>query len=362
MAPDHEGFLYPAIDFDICTECGECERICPVLQYLDSRRPLSVFAAINKDEIIRSQSSSGGVFTLLAQFVLDHGGVVFGAGWSNDLLVVHKKVESRDELSELRGSKYVQSDLKDTYKSVKKYLEANRFVLFSGTPCQVAGLHALVGKEIPENLFCLDFICHGTPSPKIFHKYVRELEDTQGLRIQEVFFRNKRLGWKNYSLYCRYSDHRFYMMNVKKDIYLQGFLKNLYNRPSCHRCAFRDLRSGADITLADYWRVHETFPEMDDDRGTSLVLINNHKGHSLWSHQKKYLKTEEATYEDARRTNSILYRSPPPHKMRSYFFSQYENQPLRKLIKKCLREPMKQRVLRIFIHCISKSLRFINAK
>ena len=329
MSPDDEGFLYPVIDKARCVNCGMCEKKCPVLNPEEPREPKSVFAARAKDNMLRCDSSSGGVFSLLARQVIAEGGIVYGAAIrGSDLAVYHCSAENEEELSWLRGSKYVQSDASDIYADVKAKLDMRRKVLFSGTPCQVAALRRLLGKTF-DNLFCVEVICHAAPSPLAWKKYLekRALLLAEGyvntspevVINRRISFRHKSSGWKRYSMSLHGNDME-YLSDLHTDSFLRGFLAELYNRPSCHSCSMRELRSGADITLADYWNVHQRFPQMDDDMGTSVVLVNSEKGKVLIEKITDLCEMAESDYADIRRTNPAVYRSSPPNPKRGKFF------------------------------------------
>lgn len=327
MGPDNEGFVHPSIDLGKCVNCGLCEKACPVIAKSPSRKPIAVFAAKSTDDKLRMKSSSGGVFSLLARQVIFEGGIVFGAGFDHDdWHVMHKSAENEEELEDLRGSKYVQSEMGDTYSKVREELLKGRKVLFTGTPCQIAGLRFYLGKEY-DNLLLVDVICHATPSPLAWQKYLgRRLMDVYNPalgeqdKIKTVSFRNKSGGWKKFSLFIRFGNDEEYCRNLYQDSFLQGFLKELYNRPSCHNCSFRDLKSGSDMTIADYWRVHEKLPLMDDDKGTSLVLVNSPKGESAWRAISEAMIIAESDFEDAVRINSAIVKSPVAHRNRKRFF------------------------------------------
>ncbi len=350
LQQDEEGFLYPQVDKAICIECGLCEKVCPVLNQGDPIEPKSVFAAINPDEKIRCESSSGGVFTMLAEKVIDNGGVVFGAGFNEKWEVVHKYTETKEGLSEFRGSKYVQSHVGDTFLQAEQFLKQGREVLFSGTPCHIAGLKRFLRKDYP-NLFTVDFICHGVPSPGVFQRYLEEakmklagkdyekiISSGSGkainkndaldkvIQIKHIGFRDKTLGWKNFSFVidATKQTHKgkeiqyHYCKSMRKNPFLRGFLKDLYLRPSCHDCPTKLLKSGSDVTLGDFWGAPLYMPELDDNKGISVLTINTDKGEQLVDALS--LEQHKITYEQLKKTNRALVQSSHIPNVRNTFF------------------------------------------
>ena len=279
MQVDEQGFLYPKANADVCTQCGLCEKVCPVLQQYEPSSPIGVYAAKSYDEEVRKHSSSGGMFTHLAEAVINEGGTVFGARFDQQWNVVHARANSIEELEPLRGSKYVQSVIGNTYKEVKEQLLQGRKVLFTGTPCQIAGLKRFLRKEY-SNLLTVDVVCHGVPSPQVWTTYLSSVLRKQASPIMGISFRDKTFGWKKYRLHISYAGSN--KVPSAGNVYMKGFLKDLYLRPSCHACPARSGKSGSDITLGDFWGVHKHYPEMDDDKGTSLVLIHTAKGQALY--------------------------------------------------------------------------------
>ena len=314
MQEDSEGFLYPKVDLNVCIDCHLCEKVCPIKNQGAEREPLGVYAAKNPNEKIRMQSSSGGVFTILAEKILDEGGVIFGAAFNDKWEVEHRFVERKDELVKFRGSKYVQSKIGESYRNAETFLKEGRKVLFSGTPCQIAGLKKFLRKDY-DNLFTVDFICHGVPSPGVFRTYLQEkinIEsarqgggkntvllpciplitesdglDCKGLEIKSIAFRDKRNGWKKYGFALVLSKASaageknsvsLSYKSLNKNLFLRGFLKNIYLRPSCYACKARDFRSGSDVTLADFWGIGKLNRSLDDDKGVSMLIINTSKG------------------------------------------------------------------------------------
>ena len=297
MREDNEGFLYPEVDKNICIDCGLCEKVCPVINQAEERKPLAVYAAKHKDEQIRMASSSGGAFTAIAESVIDEGGVVFGAKFNQDWDVVHSYTETKEGLGAFRGSKYVQSRIGESYKEAEGFLKAGRKVLFSGTPCQIAGLKRFLRKEY-DNLLTVDFICHGVPSPGVWREYLKEETARQcgeknsvlqrpiherNALIEGISFRDKRLGWKKYSFALALSTTNgsgakntvLLSEPLNKNIFLRGFLADLYLRPSCHACPSKSFKSRSDITIGDFWGVQKIMPQIDDDKGVSIIIVNS---------------------------------------------------------------------------------------
>ena len=287
---DEEGFYYPYIDEDQCINCKQCLRVCPSFKKESLIKPLLAYAAQNEDDFCRLNSSSGGVFYLIASSVINEGGCVFGVVVDELGVVKHSFADKIEELKPFRGSKYVQSDLKDTYSSVRKFLKAGKIVLFSGTPCQIAGLKLFLNSDY-SNLLTVDFICHGVSSPGVFRRYLNEqvknLNISKDIIFSNFSFRNKKKGWKNFGMYYRMSqdfdneNSVLYYKTKRKDPFLRGFLSNLYLRPSCYKCQYRTHSSGSDITLADFWGIGVIKPNFDDDKGTSLLLINTCRGKDI---------------------------------------------------------------------------------
>lgn len=294
MVPDALGFKYPAVDMDRCTDCGLCEKVCDFVKTSaePSSRPenVQVVAARNKDAAVLGMSQSGGVFTALAEVVLSNGGAVYGAAMNPDFTVSHRRAETLDECAALRGSKYVQSDMGDVFPQVRKDLEDGREVLFSGTPCQVAGLASYIPKRLTDRLLTVDFICHGVPSPKVWADYV-EYMGRKG-ELSSVVFRDKGAeGWKVHKESFEYKDGR----KVFRDTYRVLFYKNIMLRRSCTSCPYDYSRRKGDITIADFWGVEEILPHFDGNQGTSMVIPMSEKGHAALQAASASMITEHAT-------------------------------------------------------------------
>lgn len=304
MVEDHEGFLYPRVDVSACVDCGFCEKVCPFLSPYSEAGRQDVLAMINKDETVRCESSSGGVFTHIATSVLNDGGVVFGARFDDDWQVVLDYTESVDGLAAFRGSKYVQASSERTYSECEFFLKQGRRVLFTGSPCQIAGLHHFLRRKY-DNLITCDFVCHGVPSPKVWRMYLNEIVPVGNKAVRDIRFRKKDHGWKRFNFRLSYDkDNDIVVMSAhhRKNHFMRAFLSNIILRPSCYNCKAKQGASLSDITIGDFWGIQNHHPEMDDDRGTSLVLINTEKGRAMidWSNVV-CLKTdyEIAAYDNA---------------------------------------------------------------
>lgn len=286
MTKDREGFTYPKIDKEKCVYCNLCEHVCPIINKPVLKRHPIIYAAINSNNLIRENSSSGGVFYLLANVVLNNGGVVFGAAFSPDFRVTHIKCERPEDLYKLQGSKYVQSDLNHIFRDVKQALLRKIPVYFSGTPCQIGGLQQYLGRNYDE-LICQDIICHGVPSPEVYVRYIEALKKQYNAQIEKLEFRNKEKGWYNYQTKITFQNGGKYKKPHDKDAYMRLYLKDIILRPSCYDCKFKGRERHSDITLADFWGITKIAPDMFDDKGTSLILISSSKGQKIFNSIKK---------------------------------------------------------------------------
>lgn len=283
MVENAEGFLFPEIDSSKCIGCELCEKACPVLHPIPinkTQEDVKVYALIHKDESVRSHSSSGGAFSAIAEYVLEQGGVVFGAAFDEKFDVHHICVDKSEDLYKLRGSKYVQSRIGDTYKQAKEYLKQGRLVFFTGTACQTSGLLGYLGRDY-ENLITQDLICHGVPSPLAWRKYVRLREQLERSDAEHIFFRDKTFGWHNWHIAFRFKNGGEFRQNQRDDMMISAFLRGKCSRKSCYDCPFKQKYRLADITLADYWGIEKIAPELDDDKGISSVYINSPKAQAI---------------------------------------------------------------------------------
>lgn len=358
MKTDHEGFSSPVVEENLCISCGLCEKSCPILNHKHAVTNTKAYAAVNSDDAIRINSTSGGVFTLLAKAILKKGGVVFGAAFSPDFSVSHQYTETEEELARFRGAKYVQSDIGESYHQVRSFLENDRYVLFSGTPCQIAGLQSYLGKAYLK-LICVDLICHGIPSPDVWQHYIdfRAKIDNEGVRPERINLRSKSTGWQRYSVEFQYSD-RTYSKVYADDPYMYGYIKDLYTRPSCFDCKFKGLQRNSDFTLGDYWGIEGQHPDMNDGMGTSLVLVHSQKADVIWDEITEKMQFREVDPEIAIQWNPMAVQSTPYQEKRDEFFRRYQNEDFSKLVWELIPKPVPQKCS-IFRRIFNKAKRVL---
>lgn len=366
MEQDFEGFSYPTIDTGKCTGCGSCVRVCPVMDADEGREtPIQIetdaYACINQNETMRLQSSSGGMFILLAQKILAAKGAVYGAAFDSDTSVSHIKIEKKNDLFKILGSKYLQSKISSTYRSVKEDLDTGKTVLFSGTPCQCAGLKQYLMKDY-KNLYLIDFICHGVPSPAVWEEYLKALELRSGHRLDRhsvPSFRDKAKGWTHFMIKIPFENAAPYHQNFGQDLYMRTFLKNISLRPSCYECRFKPSTVISDITLGDFWGIKKCLPEMFDDKGTSAVLLNSPKGKALFKELADQIEARQITYDLIAAHNSSLYRSVQMPPMRKFFFEKFRKENILDLMRKCTKESFIKRCIKALLiqaqHLFQKS-------
>lgn len=354
---DEKGFLYPRVIEEQCVNCGLCEKVCPVLHPFNEKEPKNIFASKNDDERERENSSSGGIFILFAKQVILHGGVVFGVTFDDNWNPVHSFSETLEGLTQFQGSKYVQSRIDSAFVHVKRFLEDGREVLFSGTPCQIAGLKHFLHKDY-EKLLTIEVICHGVPSPGVWKDYLDSIQrpkngiignnptmssQKKSLTIKSISFRNKQEGWQKFNFVVRFlSDNRdssklsLTSENVKENIvefhqenlFMRAFLKNLILRPSCFSCPAKSGRSGADISLGDFWSINQHLKEWNDDKGVTLVYINSDKGQDYYRH----IKCSKIELNPLVHYNKMYYSSTVERYPNEKFWTQYKQDGLEAIL------------------------------
>ncbi len=332
MIKDEDGFLYPTVNKEKCINCGLCKRTCPILNKKKREKFNQVgYIFQYKDETIRKQSTSGGAFTAIADYIIENNGVVYGVGFDNNYKVCHQSATTKNELEKFRNSKYVQSDPKDTFKEVKENLNNNKLVCFSGTACQIEGLLSYLGKKY-DNLITVDVICRAVPSPLLWEKYLKY--QTQNKKIKKAFFREKFYGYKysNLSLYDK--DGVIYHNGIETDPYLRAFFSNIACRPSCYNCHFKEQLHKADFTIWDCFEVEKFDENFDDDKGTTRILLNSEKAVEIFDsikekHITKQIAVVKLISNFYQMFNSINYNSK-----RTEFFEDLKSKPMDDVIKK----------------------------
>jgi coenzyme F420-reducing hydrogenase beta subunit len=338
MRRDKEGFAYPAADPDRCVHCGRCTAVCPILNPKERSGVPAVFAAWNKDDAIRKDSTSGGVFSLVAEYVLEGGGVVFGAAFDAHQHLRHIACFRKEDLWRLRGAKYVQSDLGDlgqTFREIRIALET-RQVLFSGTPCQVEGLYRFLGGR-PENLTTCDLVCHGVPSPGVWEDMARSIERRRRKDLQAVRFRNKVTGWKDSHFTTVYDDGTVDTAPLFSTEYGRAFGRALFLRPSCYACPYTTMARVGDLTLGDFWGLRDDELPEQQEKGVSLLMVNTPHGSHLFDQLllgKQVFPPERAVAGNPRLASPI---SRPAE--RAAFFAAYAMEPFEQVRKRFFRLP-----------------------
>ena len=327
VATDNRGFYIPNVNSELCISCGKCNTVCPSLKELNTSNCLShfqqqTFACWHKDENLRMESTSGGVFSGLAGYVLSTQGVVFGVKFDENFRAVHAEADNLEQLKYFRGSKYVQSYVGDVYKTVKQRLENNISVLFTGTPCQNAGLRSFLGKEY-DNLITVDFICHSVPSPLVFNDYIGYIRKTIDTDIVEINFRYKKPSWTVYSMKIDFSNHQSYIADYFTDPYLIGFSRDYLSRDCCHECKYTKLDRQSDITIADFWGyISDDRKYRNNEKGISLVLINSKKGNKIFSAISDAYVVRQKSIQEAMK-NKCLYTSYKKNPLSDDFWKEY---------------------------------------
>lgn len=320
MKPDDEGFCYPVVNPELCIGCDACEAVCPCRNRVsDPPQPLAM-AARAKDDILRRFSSSGGLFSLLATDVLNRGGAVCGAVYDDEFEVRHAIVWDETGVELMRGAKYVQSDLGDTFRQIRDLVDNGTPVLFSGTPCQTAGLKRYLGADA-DRVLLVAIVCHGVPAPEIWRKNLRELGEVSDVRL-----RDKRQSWKHYATNY-FVDGKELLRPVMDDPYMKGFLRDLYNRPSCTDCPAKT-GGYADLTLGDFWGIEKILPELDDDKGTSVVLVQTEQGKQALAALSDRVESKSVSFAQAVQYNPAVTTSAHDHPQRAEAMKRLQNEPL----------------------------------
>lgn len=334
---DAEGFWYPEVDLSLCISCGLCEKTCPMLHINELKQndfdTPKVYGAFANDVVIRFDSTSGGLFSVLAQAMYKEGGYVGGAVYTDTFDVKNFISNDKRDLRRLRSSKYLQSNAEGLYKEIKRLLLAGEKVLVCGSPCQMAALRQFLRKDY-DNLLIVDFLCRATNSPKVFHKYLESLETKYASKIVAIKDKNKDHGWHSLARKITFEDGQVYYGEGHEDDYRRGYHLNIYERPSCYECKFKGLPRMSDLTLADFWGLQQIDPEMDKDLGTSLVLVNSEKGERFFEKVRSKLTVKEYKLSQAISGNKTAILGGtlpyPFHLSRSSFFKALDEMPFDK--------------------------------
>ena len=321
-----EGFLYPVIDKDICSKCSLCMQKCHALNTsVGQYRGAIVHAALHHSDVIRNESSSGGVFSALATQMIAIGGLVVGARYEEDGTVFHDIAEVEREVCAFMRSKYVQSHIgEEVWNEIKAALENERHVLFSGTPCQIAALKRYLGKEY-ETLLCVEVICHGVPSPGVWRKYIQEQEEVHQSKIKNISCRDQELeGWSNFGMYLSFENGSVYRATQKEDLYLRGFLSNCYLRKSCFECGYKNLNSQADLTIGDFWGIQKFRLDLFDNKGASVILAQTQKGEDYIQQIENISLFEGVSFNEIVEENSDIINCAPYSKNRFLFYRYFK--------------------------------------
>ena len=325
LKTDIEGFWYPVVDKEKCVDCGLCDKVCPELHIdelkkNDYSKPAHTMAAINKKMSVRWDSTSGGAFSALADAMYEQGGYVSGAVYNEDFSVRNFISSNPADLERLRSSKYLQSKAEGLYKEIRELLRKGEKVLACGTPCQMAALRSFLRKDY-DNLIIVDFICRGVNSPKVYRKYLDSLERKFGGKVVYVKAKNKELGWRNLTRKVVFDNGKVYYGVHMQDDFRRGYHTNVYCRPSCYACQYKGFPRMADITIADYWGIERVDPNMDNNIGTSMILLNSNKGIAFFEKVKDKLEWEETSFESVLPGNIALRKPIEPARIdRKSFF------------------------------------------
>ena len=331
MEQDWEGFFYPKINKDICTGCGKCRKVCPLKEIGIAKDKNLYFGARTKDESIRYSSSSGGIFSVLANFVISRQGIVYGAGYDENMNVVHQSAKDDRQLGRIQKSKYVQSDMRGIYSSVQENLEESRWVLFCGTPCQVQALKMFIGKEY-ERLILVDLVCYGVPSPGVWKAYVKYLEQKHRGRLTDFVFRDKRNA-DNGHMRSYKIDGVEYIDYLHEDLYCKTYFMNLALRKSCHNCKFCSVDRNSDFTIGDFWGIEQVKAEFNDGMGISLVIVHSDRAKKIWDQISSRLIWFQCKKEELLQPRLLYPTSSAKRIQRAFFMFFYKILPFSKAVK-----------------------------
>lgn len=334
MQPDEEGFLYPVCDLSRCIDCHLCELACPIITR-DSKQsdtlPLKVYALRNKNAEVLRGSSSGGAFAAMVENILSQGGIIYGAEYNEQHVVVHRGETTSDGAIRFRGSKYVQSNINGVYNEIRQHLLSGRLVLFSGTPCQVEGLKCFFRKPY-ENLLTVDILCHGVPSPQIFADYIRFINKYSLGRLKGLFMKDKTFGWGYQNTRLFFQSGRSEFNTPLSNLWNNIYYDHIVNRPSCHKCRFTNLHRSGDLTIGDFWGIEKYHKEFHSSMGVSLLMTNTNKGNIFWEQIKSEFEYIESNMDEC--IQPVLQYSRLETSDRISFWEEYKKQGFDKTIRR----------------------------
>jgi len=374
MQPDSEGFLYPLIDVYKCNECGLCKQVCAFQTGYDISENLAdppVYAVKHLSEEVRRNSTSGGMFTAISDEILKQKGVVYGAGFDENLVVCHQRAISSIERDKFRGSKYVQSDMRDTIQALESDLRSGLSVLFTGTPCQSAAVRKYLQKREVDlkNLIVCDFVCHNTPSPLIFSEYIGFAEKMKRSKVAEYRFRSKIAGWHSTKSVIVLDNMKEDYLSYYSQLFNGLFYSSLISRMACHNCKYTNLNRSSDLTIGDFWGIEKCLPEFDDNKGVSLLLVNTRKGADLIEKVKDSLNVRKVAIKDCLQPQ--LQYPPKASEQRDEFWKDYRKKRYEYVISKymgyCLFNRIRLKMIRLVISSLEavgfmKYYRFVKYK
>lgn len=338
MKKHQDGFSYPQIDSSRCIACNQCDSVCPILNNPKSSNETAAFAIKNKNTKERVRSTSGGVFPLLAEYVIERNGIVFGAAYTSDFSVQHIVITEMEEIVLLQGAKYTQSTIGFCYSEIRSQLNTGRLVLFSGTPCQCNGLKAYLKRDY-DNLIVVDIICHGVPSPKVWQSYIeyRIKKENSGKKPIAINMRSKTSGWSrySYSTVFKYENKKVSSIPNNRDLFMKAFIGNICLRNSCSECSAKGVNRCTDFTLGDYWGIWDQNPQFDDNKGTSVVFTHTEKAQYILKQLVNKFVYLKVNIEDAYKENPSLTVSSKPHEKRDEFLEQITPDNFEELVLKC---------------------------
>ena len=333
MQADEEGFLYPVFNHDLCVNCHLCEYVCPIIcrdnkQY--NSLPHKIFAVRNKNKEILYNSSSGGAFTAIANSILNKNGIIYGAEYNEQLVVIHNKETTKTGILKFRGSKYVQSNIHGIYKDIQTQLQSGKLILFSGTPCQVEGLKNFLRRPY-KNLITVDILCHGVASPLIFADYVKFINKHSIGHLQDIFMKDKTFGWGYQELRLYFKEGSSEFNSPLSCLWNKIYYNHICNRPSCHQCRFTNLYRTGDITIGDFWNIEKSHKDFFSTLGVSLFMINTSEGHTLWENIKQEFEAIESNINECMQPVLKSPQTEPPG--RKQFWENYKEKGFEKVIR-----------------------------